>query len=544
LTEAKADSDSDSSPSGWGITCPLQVLGATLGVAFTILIAIYTTTDPDLSGPRAFISIVLGLVAIVVLTESAHRGRSGGRWRALGGAGLVLGAISLLFGVLPALSGAQNEDGGFRLDLKPLAPEFFEVALRDPIPLPSADEGWDELRRRGAIDVGESRFQMILANEGPVPVSILDIRAEVLGSGPLPDGTLAWHPAQGEEGRGQLVTLLPNGQMGSVGAVYDASNPTFDPARPGSQAPYFQTDYITLVPGEVYPVTLTVEADTQRTVRYRLTAEGETATREFSVKSPTYEIAGRFKDLGQRLFARYYSLGYFPNECTPTPENPWVDARNSAPSKACPHGLGRTYPVPLPHPSRFPPGQLNLRLGLSPAQQSATVSGVTVGRAPAASPVPGVVGRLLRALGAWDRCAVNQPEAGYWSAGWDRWILNLTFASRRSGDCTPTSPSPLRQIEVAEDGVRIRTNLGIVEVGSPISRLPRSFRRAAEAGGSDATGRYLLVPGVLPCAPTRADPGRRQIGFSPPPGGILAIDEDLPTTQLTGPATTLPAADC
>src|SRR6185436_10627874 len=129
-------------------------------------------------------------------------------------------------------------------------------------------------------------------------------------------------------------------------------------------------------------------------------AEGRSADHHFAVHSPVYRIVGRFEDPYQRLFARYYTKGHDPHDCTPTPRNPWIDARNTDRFPACPHGLGRPYEVQPPSSSKYPPGELRMRLGITPGRQSAAIDDIVLGSAPTAASRAGVVEPLLRSLGA------------------------------------------------------------------------------------------------------------------------------------------------
>jgi hypothetical protein len=523
---------------------PAPVLVGALVAGLGILIPIYLATNTELSGLRFLGAILLASIALVLLVESAHRVRSKKHWRTVGGIGVVAGLASLLIALMPVSDGnAETGDGGFRFSVRPSAPGLFHVAFQKQIPQPSAREGWAELRRRGGIDVGDSRFHLVLANESSAPISVLNVRAEVLGSKPKPHGTDTWESSQGDEKVGQLTALLLNDDRGSIGRVYDSSAQMVEPGDSATASPYFQSKYILLKPGEVYPAMLTVIADVPRTITFRMIAEGESAQRRFVVKTPVYRIVGRFDDPYQRRFTRYYAKWYLSTDCTPTPDNPWVDARYTAHSKACPHGLGRAYEVPLRDPSRYPSGKFELSLGLTPGKQSATISGVVVGSMPAASPSPGVVRPLLQALGAWSSCARYSPSTSYWMARWVRWNLDLTFESQNETDCTPASSAPLRQIELDESRASIHTDLGQIELGAPAAWLPQPIAEILVVGNRSATEWELVAPGVSPCSPTKLVPTRTQLDGSSP-GGILALSDSQSPNELTGLTTTLPTGDC
>jgi hypothetical protein len=515
----------------------------TVGGGVGILTSVYLGANTDLTGFRFVVAIVLAAVAIALLFEGTHRARAGERWRALIGVGVGAGLASLLIAFIPSPEEADAGEGKLRFSIRPTAPELFHVALKRPISLPAPREGWAQLRRRGGIDVGDSHFHLVLANEGSEPISILDIHAEALASEPMPHGTDALKASQGDEELGQLTALLPNGTGGSVGPLYDSSARAVEPSELGRVPSYFETEYILLKPGEVYPATLSVKADTPRTITYRMVAEGETAERKFTVRTRAQRLVGRFEDPSQRRFARYYQKGYLPTDCTPTPDNPWVDARNTARSKACPHGLGRSYEIPLEEPSRYPPGKFRLRLGLTPGKQSATVSGVVVGSEPAAAPRSGVVLPLLRSLGAWTACYRYSPSTSYWMARWTPWDLDLTFASEGASDCTPASPAPVRQISLSESRTVVHTDLGPIELGAPAAWLPPQIAEILTAEEENDLGQELVAPGVSPCDPSRLDPARTQLNGSSP-GGIVALYDFFSSNELLGLTTTLPSGSC
>ena len=248
--------------------------GALLG-GLGLLIPLYATANRDLAGFRFISAIVLAAGAIVLVLEGVQRIRSGKRGRLPCGLGAGLGLASLLLALLPANSDASGDGEGLRLNLRPTTPAIFGLAFKREIPLPRAEEGWAELRRRGGIDIGDSHFQMILANESPRPISILAVRVEVLGSEPMPHGTEAHQYTQGDEGIDRFLAFLPDGKEGSIGQVYVPGNRALGREELEAETPFFESRYVLLRPGEVYPAALTVEADTPRTITYRLVAEGE-----------------------------------------------------------------------------------------------------------------------------------------------------------------------------------------------------------------------------------------------------------------------------
>ncbi|HET8815002.1 MAG TPA: hypothetical protein VFM51_08620 [Solirubrobacterales bacterium] len=519
------------------LVAPIGALATGTAIGAGIIIALYPATNKDLAGLRLLLAIALGAAGVFLLVEGVNRIRESESWKLACVTGAGLAIVSLVIAVLPASDHkATVPSGGLRISMTPVEPEFFTVAFQEEIGQPAADEGWRELHRRGGIDIGDSRFRLILANKGSRPISVLRVHPVVLDSGPPPGGTLAWHPPQGEEAVGKMTALIASDRTGSTGQVFKG---VVNPNRPDLSTPYFQSTYIALSPGEVYPLDLTVLATSQRSIRYQLVAEGKSADRRFVAKSPAYTIVGGDEDPYQTRFARYYRLGVFANECTPTPNSPWVNGSYTARSKACPDGLGTSYPVQPPSATDYPPGELELSLGLTPGGQSVEISGVRIGEAPAATPLNGVVPGLLRALGTWDSCMVRAPGDGYWSARWDRWYLELTFAASGAGDCTPTSRSSLHRISIFESGIPIETDRGRFLLGSGVTSLPSAVQEILGAvnGGPE---RLLYVRGTEAC-PTASQP---DLADPTDPVGIAVLSEDLHSTAITGLETYLPASDC
>lgn len=519
------------------LVAPVGALATGTAVGAGIIVGLYPATNKDLAGFRLLLAIFLGAAGVFLLVEGVNRIREHDSWKLTCTVGTSLAIASLIIAMLPATDGDATEpDGGLRLSMRQVAPEFFAVAFREQIGQPAAEEGWRELRRRGGIDVGDSRFRLILANEGSTPISVLSVHPEVIDSKPMPSGTLAWHPGQGDEAVGKMTALIASDRTGSAGQVFKGF---VNPDRPDLATPYFQSTYILLRPGEVYPLDLTVLATPQRSIRYRLVAEGESADRRFITESHTYTIVGGDHDPYQRRFARYYREGVFATECTPTPGNPWVNASNTARSKACPDGLGSPYPVQPPSAAKYPPGELELNLGLTPGRQSVELSGVRVGQIPAATPTGGVVARLLRALGTWDSCTVRSPGEDYWTAGWDRWQLDLTFASTGTGDCTPASRSSLRRIRTDESGMPIETDRGRIVLGTPAASMPSGVQEVL--GGVEGEAERLLFMRGTEACPTAS---QQDLAGPGEPTGIVVLGEDLNSTAITSLETYLPASEC
>jgi len=516
--------------------------GALLG-GLTLLASLYATANKDLTGLRFIGAIVLAAGAIALLVEGISRIRSEQPGRLLCGLGAGLGLASLLLALVGgANADATGESGELRLDLQPTAPAIFKLAFDREIPLPGSEEGWEELRHRGGIDIGDSHFRLTLANDSPRPISVLAVWAEVLGSEPMPEGTVASQYTQGDEGIDRFLAFLPDGEKGSKAQLYAPGNPALEPEELEAETPFFERRYVKLVPGEVYPAALTVKSNTPRTIEYRLVAEGKSAGESFLVRSPPYRLVGTYEDPYQERFSRYYWREHDPHECTETPGNVWIDARVRRRSLICPYGPGRPYQERPPSASEYPPGNFQLSLQLARGRQSATISGVTVGEAPAAMPVPGMAKPLLRSLGTWDSCTVFWPSTDYWTARWEAWNLSLTFAGDKGvTDCTPRSPAGVVEIQIGEPPGRVDTELGQIELGSALVPVP--IRRLAEPGEGSVYEREYVVPGSSPCDPSRPDSSRYQVELDRP-GGILAWSEKPGVEAASSVTTTLPTYAC
>jgi hypothetical protein len=524
---------------------PVQAGALVAGVG--LLTAIYTAVNRDLTGGRLLIALALGAGAIFLSVEAFYRrsdDHPSDRWRLIGGAGAGIAVASLLVALLPSSQNSAGAAGqGLRIALQPTAPELFHLAFDKQLSLPSADEGWKELRREGGIDVDSSRFRMVLTNESADPVTVFNVHAEVVGSEEMPHGTYAWAYSQGSEGLDHLFAVLPDGRRGSIGRIYSASLAGRVESL-DEEVPYFHEEYVSLEPGEVFPTTLTIEAETPRTIEYRLVAEGESASRKFRVESDPQKIVGRFEDPYQQDFARYYQYQHDPHDCTPHPQNPWVDARDTSRSLACPFGLGHSYEVVPPSAAKYPRGRLDLSVRLGRGQQSVEVSGVKVASAPAAAPVPGVVRPLLQALGAWSSCSVFLPSTSSWTADWEPWGLSMIFTADGSPtDCTPRSPASVREIKLSGSEGAVGTDLGQIELGASELQVPAAIRRIAEPAEAYEGEEDFLVPGASPCDPGHVDEGRYRI-FGEGQGGILAWSEPTPAAGIDEVAVTLPDGAC
>jgi hypothetical protein len=546
-------------------------LAAAAATGVGVLTSVFLAANRNLTGLHFLAAILFAAGALLLMVEAFNRAQARVGWTSVGGIGVLLAAASLTFVVLPtkhhsaAASGQTqptegssvtvSSDGDLELSLRPIQPEFFHLAFYKQIPLPKPNEGWSQLRGRGGVDVGDTNFRMILANRSTEPISVLSVRVEVLGSKPRPQGAFAYRFSQGEEGRGQLTAAIDQVHPNAVARVYKSSAAVLDRRERKKITPYFQTTYILLRPGEVYPATLSVHAESDRLVRFRLIAEGRSAGRSFVQRSAIHSLVGKSGAPSGERYARTYAVGQFPGLCTTTPESPWYDARYlySNNGKPCPSGADAPEEVPLGGPVTYPPGRFRLDLGLEPGAQRATIDEIAVGRPPAAQPAASVARPLIRALGAWSLCVDRWPVPGYWTASWERWGLNLVFAGEASADCTPQSASPVREIELWGQEQAIHTDEGVVIVGAEPAKVPEAIRAEAAVEGNPNESEVLLR-GVSRCDPGRlVDRAQIVPGFAD--GGILALHikkrhwtnlhgREVKSSEIDRAVTTLPEREC
>lgn len=552
----------------WSSPSALATAAAT-GIG--VLTSVFLATNRNLTGWQFLAAILFAAVALLLMVEAFNRAQAGVRWISVGGIGVLLAAASLTFVALPtdhhsaAASGPIQPTGrssppvsvgGLAFSLRPIRPELLHLAFYKQISLPKPNEGWRQLRRRGGVDVGDTKFRMILANRGTEPISVLSVKVEVLGSKPRPHGTFAYRFSQGAEGIGQLTAVIDQVRPNAIAHVYKSSAGALDRTERQRIAPYFQTTYILLRPGEVYPAALSVRAESDRLVRFRLIAEGRSAGQSFVRRSPIYSLVGRSGAPSDERYARTYAVGQFPGLCTTTPESPWYDARylySNPDGKPCPHGANAPEEISLKDPTKYPPGRFRLDFGLQPDAQRATVDGIAVGRPPAAQPAASVAPPLIRALGAWSLCIDRWPVPGYWTASWERWGLNLVFAGEASTDCTPQSASRVREIELWGHKQTIHTDNGLVVVGAEPAKVPAAIRTNATVEANPGESEVLLR-GVSSCDPGRLV-DRAQIVPGRPGGGILALHvkrlrwidprgREVQSSEIDRAVTTLPGREC
>jgi hypothetical protein len=396
---------------------------------------------------------------------------------------------------------------------------------------------------------------MILSNTSSEPVTVVSVRLEVLGSEPRPEGALAYKFTQGAEGLAQLGAMISQTRPGTVARLYDSSRGIPSPQQRKTTPPYFETTLVHLEPGEVYPGSVSVQAEPQRLVHFRFIAEGSSARHHFVERSPTYSIVGGYGLPSLERYDRVYVEGQFPGICTATPESNWYDQRLSygnGGGTICPEGAEAPKEIALSNPAAYPTGRFHLDLRLDQGAQSAIVDGVTLGAAPAARSRGSVAMPLLLRLGAWSTCIDHWPVPGDWTAAWEKWGLFLVFAGEDSQDCTAASRSPVHQIEVSEWGQVVHTDRGAVEIGTDPATIPQAIQDAGTVEPSSDEPE-IVVPGVSACDP-HVPEYRPQVP-SERRGGILAIHvrepkfdnhlgKEVHLSEVDGVITTLPEEEC
>lgn len=145
------------------------------------------------------------------------------------------------------------------------------------------------------------------------------------------------------------------------------------------------------------------------------------------------------------------------------------------------------------------------------------------------------------------------PVPGYWTASWDDWGLNLVFSGDATGDCTPKSKAPVREIELQGDRQEVHTEDGVVEIGAGPKTIPAAIRQMAEVDGPPSE-REMLVRGTATCDPHRFV-AREQVMPGRLGGGILSLDvtrqrwdepdgREAHASEVVRAATTLPGEEC
>ncbi len=190
--------------------------------------------------------------------------------------------------------------------LAPADPGFvYDVAFRGDLPRPHARPSWRSLIAAGGVDVGTTLLRMTLANRSRQPLTITDVRPQVVSAGPAPRETLVRVGSQGGDPLDRFHGSFDSAAPGSVALLFgpDEGDGTTLPR------PYFETHYIALRPGEIYEAVLRVGSAPGAAVRFRMAIRGSTPDRSFSLlDTTTFQVAD---DIWQPLQPSPYVRMYY-----------------------------------------------------------------------------------------------------------------------------------------------------------------------------------------------------------------------------------------
>ncbi len=293
-----------------------------------MLTAILAAANEDLHGLGLIALVALGTIAGLLVVEAGHR--KGSTRFVLAAVGVCLGVLALGVGVAasPSSSDSPAPDAGtdstsgsaaagadeqpLRTTFRVTEPDVFHVAFADEIGLPAEESGWSELIDQGGVDVHGNGFKMTLANRSENPLTITDIHAEVVQAKPAPTGSLAYAFTQGDSALGEFAARFLSKQAGSSAPLYavDGGMPGWHAEPP--QKPFFEDNYISLEPGEIYEGTVTVEADIPALIQYRFVISGSTPDGAFAVRDAGGGQFSGLMDIDDRnpAYERYYVAGY------------------------------------------------------------------------------------------------------------------------------------------------------------------------------------------------------------------------------------------
>jgi hypothetical protein len=225
-------------------------------------------------------------------------------------------------------------------------PGIFYVAFEHDPGLPPENAGWQDLIRRGGVDVYSSLFKVTLANRSDEPLTIRDIHVKLVGSVPPPTGAYAYAFTQGGGSLGQFAVRMNRTKPGAVLKLYKVVDDEPGWARDPPDKPFFDGNYISLQPGEIYEATILVraEAPNQRMVSYRFVVAGSTPRRSFAIREHrVFRLSGLLdgRDTGgNSRYEHYYVsgyLGYVAGSCPSVHVRQWFEeATTGLPTTSCP----------------------------------------------------------------------------------------------------------------------------------------------------------------------------------------------------------------
>jgi hypothetical protein len=197
-----------------------------------------------------------------------------------------------------------------RVAISPVAPEIFSVAFTDDPGVPSESMGWEDLIEKGGVDIWSSLFEITLANRSTRPITVTDIHAEVIDSGPAPRAAHAYKFTQGDGPLGLFAVRIASADEGSVGRFYEVEDGTPGWRAEPPREPYFETRYISLEPGEIYEASISVEAEPEALIEYRFVFSGATPSSEFATRDSTTRRISGLKDPSGEKYTQYYVDGF------------------------------------------------------------------------------------------------------------------------------------------------------------------------------------------------------------------------------------------
>jgi hypothetical protein len=217
---------------------------------------------------------------------------------------------------------AASSKSPLRVEVQAKPLQFFDIAFDHDIGVPAANEGWASLHARGGVDNVKSFFELTLANRSTTPLTVTNIEAVVRKSRPAP---IAWDGSQASQGGSGLEqfsawltsatpgTGVPVSQSGSGGTKLNGP-------------PYFETNYISLRPGEIYQAAISIVSTVEgRELEYDFAISGNTAASPFTVTTSPSLLITRQPD---------YAHSYLHVSGRGNGENCWMA---ETPSLGLPH---------------------------------------------------------------------------------------------------------------------------------------------------------------------------------------------------------------
>jgi hypothetical protein len=256
-------------------------------------------SSPQIVGRSASTPRVGASITATSASRSSTASGQKQRWADAFGPKWVAGIVSALVvsaliavATGPLAGSAGNTARPLRATIVPIAPvepEPFELAFFHDIGLPRESERWQDLVKRGGVVVGDALFRVTLANRSKTPLTIREIYGEVVRSEPAPRASSAFFPSQGGGRLSEFGTAIRRTVPGSRFELHKVVDDV------DSASPYFERNYISLKPGEVYEAKISVrpEFSTPTMVTYRFIISGSTAERSFVVKDgATARVSG------------------------------------------------------------------------------------------------------------------------------------------------------------------------------------------------------------------------------------------------------------